>query len=144
MSALPHRAVVVDLATHAATSRHRALHGPAQPAAAWVLLAEQPGDPRLAARIARREARAGIPTPAVRVVVFLRLRILRRLWRRCCRQLSPSRRWWVSAKPTAPFASPDGAASRPKRSPRPAGARPRRDFLLLPARRRPLRDGSRR
>ncbi|MBU6249107.1 MAG: hypothetical protein KGN77_15265 [Xanthomonadaceae bacterium] len=144
MTASPHRAVVVNLATHAATSRHRALRGPAQPSAEWVLLAEQPGDPRLAARIARREARAGIPTHAVRVVVFLRLVALRRLWRRCCRHLSPSRRVWVSAKPTAPFASPDGAARWPKRSPRPVGAHPRRDFLPPPARRRPFRDGGRR
>ncbi|HEU4671171.1 MAG TPA: hypothetical protein VFR91_10725 [Dyella sp.] len=132
---------VVAMATHPATRRHRAVHGAAQPVAEWVALADLPGDPRLAARIARRDARFGHCPAIVRVTVFLRLVSLRRLWRRWCLGLSPSRRGWEPAKPTAPSASPDGPAVRPKRSPRPVGVHPRRDFLVPAARRRPLRSG---
>lgn len=142
MKTVARTGTVIWMSAHPATQRHRAVHGIAQPAAEWVELAELPGDPRLAARIARREARAGDVQGTVRVTVFLRLLSLRRLWRRWRRHLSSSRRWWMPAKPTVPSASPDGTAGWPKRSPRPVGVHPRRDFLLAPARRRPFRDGS--
>jgi hypothetical protein len=142
MKAVARTGTVIPMNSHPATLRHRAVHGAAQPAAEWVELAELPGDPRLARRIARRDARAGDVQSSVRVTVFLRLVFFRRLWRRWRLGLSSSRRWWAPAKPTAPFASPDGVAGWPKRSPRPAGVHPRRDFLPAPARRRPFRDGS--
>ncbi|WP_157798577.1 hypothetical protein [Dyella ginsengisoli] len=142
MSRPAHAGTVVSMAAHPATPRHRAMYGAAQPQAGWVALADLPGDPRLAARIARRDARSGYPQETGRVTVFLRLILLRRLWRRCCRGLSVSRRWWAPVKPTAPSTSPDGMAGWPKRSPRPTGAHLRRDFPSVQARRRPLRDGS--
>ncbi len=93
---------------------------------------------RVAARIARRRARAQPDARAVRVLQLRPWFPLFRRWRRWRLGRPLSRRWCALAMLPSPPSSAGGVVCRRKRSPRPAGAGRWRDFpaaMTRPARR---------
>jgi hypothetical protein len=125
MNAATRRGTVIAMADHPA-ARRRAEQ--AATAVEWIGLAELPVDPRVAARIARRERRDGIDPPQVRLTLFRPLFSLRWLWRHWRLGLSLSRLWWIPAKPATSCVSLPDEAGLPKRSPGPVGVHRSRDF----------------
>lgn len=124
MNATARRGTVIAMADHPA-ARRRAMR---VSTVEWIGLAELPVDPRVAARIARRERRNGDGVPQVRLTLFRPLFSLRWLWRRWRLGSSLSRHWWIPAKPATPCVTlPDGNGL-PKRSPGPVGVHRSRDF----------------
>ncbi|MGA0586408.1 hypothetical protein ACO2Q2_04635 [Dyella sp. KRB-257] len=128
-------ACVIDLAAHPALrSRARRVDEAAAPCVA-PSLRDEAGNPRIAARIARRRARAMPVTREVRVMRFRPWLPLFRLWRRWRLGLPLSRLWCAPAKLSSPPSFPGGAVWQYQRSPRPAGAHRRRDLSAVTTRR---------
>lgn len=127
MNAAARHGTVIAMADHPAARRRAAAASTVE----WIGLAELPRDPRVAARIARRERRAGTDAPQVRLTLFRPLFSLRWLWRRWRLGRSLSRHWWTPAKPATPCVTlPDGNGL-PKRSPGPVGVHRSRDFRSI-------------
>lgn len=135
MSGHAANACVIDLAAHPAMrSRARRIEETASRCVA-PSPRDEAGDARIAARIARRRARA---LPAAQDVRVMRFRLWLspfRLWRRWRLGYPLSRLWCASARLSSPSSSPGGAVRQPKRSPRPVGAHRRRDLSAVTTRR---------
>lgn len=126
---------VIDLAAHPAMrSRARRADEAVAPLVA-PSRGDEAADARVAARIARRRARALPPVQSVRVMRFRAWLPLFRLWRRWRLGYPLSRLWCASARLSSPSSSPGGAVRQPKRSPRPVGAHRRRDLSAVTTRR---------
>jgi len=126
---------VIELAVHPAMhSRPRWIDEAAAPLVT-PSRGDETADARIAARIARRRARALPPVQSVRVMRFRAWLPLFRLWRRWRLGYPLSRLWCASARLSSPSSSPGGAVRQPKRSPRPVGAHRRRDLSAVTTRR---------